>query len=388
MNFSVVLIAKNEEKTLPKMLKSLEEFKSKGGEVCLLDTGSTDKTAQIARDWGCKVEEVGDKYRRTIDDETAKAINEMFIVEGEQPVINAGDSLFDYSSSRNYAATMASNDWVWMPDCDEAFTNLNLDVVQQAISDPDANRLEYNFVFSHDQFGNPMIKFMHSKMYRRDRLHWVGIIHEILAPLSPQNGGKPIFIEEKDVLLEHYQNQETNRTGYLKGLALDCYLNPLNDRNSHYFGRELMYCGRPLSAIDELERHIAMGQWPAERGQSYNYISECLFALGKEDEAIEALHKGYAAEPKRRESLIRLAEYYWRKDNFAAAAAYANASLALPPGNYYSDNASHYRERPHEILYWALWYLGDKEGSKYHHAKCLEYCPQNAKFIEDAKFYA
>ena len=62
MRFSFCLIAKNEGKTLPRLLKSLEAFKAAGGEVCLLDTGSTDDTVKIAREWGCVVEEAGELF--------------------------------------------------------------------------------------------------------------------------------------------------------------------------------------------------------------------------------------------------------------------------------------------------------------------------------------
>ena len=46
MNFSIVLIAKNESKTLPRLIGSLSEFQKRGGNILLLDTGSTDDTAQ------------------------------------------------------------------------------------------------------------------------------------------------------------------------------------------------------------------------------------------------------------------------------------------------------------------------------------------------------
>ena len=61
-NFSIALIAKNESKTLPRLMESLKDFQSRGGEVILLDTGSNDGTPELARSLGCKVTEVGEKY--------------------------------------------------------------------------------------------------------------------------------------------------------------------------------------------------------------------------------------------------------------------------------------------------------------------------------------
>jgi glycosyltransferase involved in cell wall biosynthesis len=49
-HFSVALIARNEEKTLPRLIESLSEFQRFGGEILLLDTGSTDNTVQVAKD--------------------------------------------------------------------------------------------------------------------------------------------------------------------------------------------------------------------------------------------------------------------------------------------------------------------------------------------------
>src|ERR1035437_5050967 len=122
VNFSVVLICRNEAKTLPRLLKSLEEFQKRDGEIILLDNGSTDNTPNIARSLGCKVTEVGDRFLTTIDADLAEKINTRFVIENEPPIVKVGDKLFDYSASRNFAATLASNDMVSCPDCDEQFT--------------------------------------------------------------------------------------------------------------------------------------------------------------------------------------------------------------------------------------------------------------------------
>ena len=50
MNFSVVMIAKNEVKTLPRMFRSLREFQARGGKIVILDTGSTDGTLEILKE--------------------------------------------------------------------------------------------------------------------------------------------------------------------------------------------------------------------------------------------------------------------------------------------------------------------------------------------------
>ena len=179
--FSFALIARNEEETLPRLVKSLKEFQERGGDIWVLDTGSTDNTIEVAKSLGCKVEAVGDKFRINIDEDLAKKINEKFVVEGEEPVVNAGESLFDFASARNYIADFPEVDWIWMPDCDEIFTKFNIDEIEKAISEPGVTGLEYQFIFSHSPDGKPVIQFLHSKMYNRRNEEWRGIIHEILC---------------------------------------------------------------------------------------------------------------------------------------------------------------------------------------------------------------
>ncbi len=50
-HFSVAIITKNEERNLPDCLKSV----SFADEIIVVDSGSTDKTVAIARDFGCRV---------------------------------------------------------------------------------------------------------------------------------------------------------------------------------------------------------------------------------------------------------------------------------------------------------------------------------------------
>lgn len=180
LNFSIALIVKNERDTLPRLLNSLKEFFERGGECVVVDTGSKDETAQIARDFGCRVEEVGDRFRRVISEAEAKQIDGRFVVKGEAPVVRPNDSLFDYSAARNYASSLCSNKFCFMPDADEILTAFDIDKIEEAIIDPDLTRCEYDFVFAHNQFGEPTVQFLHSKFYRHDKMEWRRIVHENL----------------------------------------------------------------------------------------------------------------------------------------------------------------------------------------------------------------
>ena len=380
--FSIVAIAKNEANTLPRLFESIREFLNRGGEFVLLDTGSTDKTVEIAKNNGAKVFEVGEKFISVIDRDTAKRINEAFIVEGETPIVFEGNRLFNFAAARNHVSSLASNDFVVTMDCDEAYSVLNIDKVNEAIENGH-DQLEYQFVFAHDPTGRPVIQFVQSKAFDRRNVKWNGIVHEVLSGATNIK-----YLDESIIKLEHWQEQgKEHRGNYLVGLALDCLNNPNNDRNSHYLAREMGWTNRPKSAIKEFERHIAMGGWEAERAQSMIHISECYGKLNDSDSQIQWLTKAYALDSRRREALIQLAFVFRHRNNPYACAAYAAAALQLPWVDYYANNRDFYEHIPHELLYQSLGIIGNVQGAKHHLWEALKYQPYNERYLYDTRFF-
>lgn len=82
--FSVCMIAKNEEKNIERCLESIQNF---GCEIIVVDTGSTDRTKEVALKYTTKVYDF-------------KWVN-------------------DFSVARNFSISKASYDWILVLDCDE-----------------------------------------------------------------------------------------------------------------------------------------------------------------------------------------------------------------------------------------------------------------------------
>lgn len=382
--FSVVTCGKNEAKTLPRLLDSLKEFFARGGEMIYVDTGSTDGTPDVAREGGCRVFEEGDRFRYVCDEDTAKAINDKFVVFGEPEIIKAGDSFFAFDQARNYAMTLAENDFICTPDCDEAWTVLNIDKLNKLI-DEGYEKLMVDFVFAHFPDGKPAVEFCaDTRLYDRQKIKWKGIIHETMQHQGELKMGR---VGRDVAFLEHYQNKETDRTRYLAGLAWACHQEPGNDRNSHYFARELMYRGYYRSAIKEFKRHIAMGQWADERGQSMVYMGNCYEVAGEDDYAINCWHKAFELTGSRREPLLNLANYWKRKDKPAMVAAYAAAALQIKNNGFYANRVANYTFEPHALMYWAKGWTGNIPAAREHWLKCYEFHPDDVTFKRDFQYY-
>ena len=222
VSFSICLICRNAEKTLPRLIKSLGEFQRRDGEVVLVDTGSTDRSIEVARNAGFSVHPVGNRFLFELPADLVGEINKKFVVEGDQPVVQTGDKLFNYSDARNYSVSKASNDVVSCPDADEQFTSLDIDAIERKIREG-FEQFEFHFIFAHDHLGRPAVQFRQCKMFNRKKMKWQGIIHEVLV-----GEARRTYLPPNVLLLEHFQlpDNTPHRNRYLCGLALDCFQNP------------------------------------------------------------------------------------------------------------------------------------------------------------------
>ena len=134
----------------------------------------------MARDGGAKVFEVGDMFRYVVDEQTAQTINDKFVVPPDEDIIHGGDSFFAFDKARNYAKSLASNDFICTPDCDEAWTTLNIDKINELI-EQGYEKFLVDFVFAHHADGTPAVAFCaDTRFYDRRKIEWKGIIHETM----------------------------------------------------------------------------------------------------------------------------------------------------------------------------------------------------------------
>lgn len=142
---SVCIIAKNEEKNIEKCLRAIHKHPF---EIVVVDTGSTDRTKEIAS-----------RYADKLLDFTW---------------VN------DFSAARNFSIEAASHDWILVIDCDEFIEKFNFQEMQKlmahyphAIGQLTRDNLCYNK--NHD--------LMHStdlveRLFNRKLYHYEGTIHE------------------------------------------------------------------------------------------------------------------------------------------------------------------------------------------------------------------
>lgn len=349
--FSISLIVKNGEKTLGRLLESLKEFRERGGEIVIVDTGSTDGTKDLALSYGCAVWSNVD-FVHHITAEEAEGINKEFNLD-DSPIVSEGDRYFNFSEARNYADSLASNDWILSLDADEVITALDIDKINELIDQNVAMRFEHIQIFTHDWRGEAEIQFMQCKFYDRTYCHWDNIVHEMLGPAFPM-----VRIGEEILRIDHWQNQESNRSIYLTGLALDSYLHPEKDRTCHYFARELFMNKHPFSAIKQFERHLAMELPEKEFAttpthmESMMYIGNILGQMGDIDKEYEWYDKAMIEDPTHRNVIVRKARFYQWHKNKLMTKFWCEKAKEFPYDEKYGVSEAHFMDEIDEMLKW------------------------------------
>lgn len=383
--FTVVCIARNEQGTLPRLIKSLE---GKGVEVIVVDTGSVDDTIKIATDLKCQVWNAQGMFNGEVEQREARLINHFFTCPGED-IVKEGDRYFNFAAARNYAVNKSSTDWVLVVDCDEWLRALDVDAINAIIKAGHVNQINYHYVFSSTEDGRDNVFFQRCHLYDRHVFHWVGAVHELL---TPKEGKTPlaIAVTPQIMTLVHTQNSFSDRGHYLTGLAIDLLRDPLHERNQFYFARELLGRGKTHSANKQLQIHVWSTAWNSERCES-------ALLLGDMQSDIHSKEKWYfeatKIAPHRRAPWMRLARLYYPGSNPSPeqcikALTYAGAAAHIPDDGYFANPRRDFGAAPWQIIYWALYWLGRREEAKRAWEQALLLEPSNPDTQNDRQFFA
>jgi glycosyltransferase involved in cell wall biosynthesis len=147
MKLSACVITKNEEKTLPMCLQSVQSIVD---EIIVVDTGSKDNTVEVAKSFGAQVYHF--------------------------------EWVNDFSKAKNYALSKATGDWIIFLDADEYFTSESIPLIKEVIKDAEAKDCDLiiSLMCNFDKTSKQMINSVyHVRIFRRHpEIQYVGAIHE------------------------------------------------------------------------------------------------------------------------------------------------------------------------------------------------------------------
>ena len=289
---SLCMIVKDEEMHIARCLDSVAGLVE---EIIIVDTGSVDRTVEIASGYTSKV------YSYVWKD--------------------------DFSDARNYSFSKASMDYcMWMDAddiLDEAEKDKFLQLKQTLSQDVDVVMMKYHTSF--DEAGRPSFSYFRERWIRNcSRYRWVGAVHEVIPP----NGN----IVYSDIAICHKKinagDPDRNLNIYRKALAEGKILEP---RQQYYYGRELYYHKQYEEAVLVLEQFLLEEKgWIENKIEACSVCASCYYGLGREQDALNVLLRSMSFDMPRAELCCEIGKHFLERGSYQIAIYWYETALSRP----------------------------------------------------------
>lgn len=233
---SVCMITKDEEQNLPRALRSVCGLAS---EIIVIDTGSSDRTVDIARLFGCRV--------------------------------GYTDWTWDFAAARNVSLADATGDWILVLDADEEITPQMRERLPEVLAEVRDSAVITSLLNMHN--GQLTQRMDTVRLFRNFRgIRYRGRIHEQVLPSVADVGGRAVW---RDLPLLHFgytpeeDERKDRRDRNLRLLEMGHAEEPDEPLYWHYLGGELAARARHEEAKEWLYRVLrerpdfALAGWSA-----------------------------------------------------------------------------------------------------------------------------
>jgi tetratricopeptide (TPR) repeat protein len=255
---SVCLIARDEESCIGRCLRSVRGW---ADEIVVVDTGSSDRTPEIARRYGASV------HSRPWRD--------------------------DFSDARNSAIERARGDWILFLDADEEIDAENRSRITRLLSRGDrvaAYRVSIRNIMPEGRVGGEFVN-RYPRLFRRNGARYEGRIHEQIEPAISRRGG---VIAESDVQILHHgynlsldaENEKVERN--IRMLRAEVEADPSDAAAVFHLAESLFLKGELEEAEALYRRAVDLERLPAPlRAVALQNLAHVLLKRGRHGEAID-----------------------------------------------------------------------------------------------------
>ncbi len=349
-SLSVCMIVKDEEKNLEEVLESVKQF---ADEIIIVDTGSKDKTKEVALRFTDKV----------FDFEWCD----------------------DFSKARNFSFSKASCDYIMWLDADDFILDKDIAKLQKLKKrklSADVYMLKY--VASFDESFVPLFSYYRERIVRRDKKFvWHEPVHEVIIPR-----GK---IEYLDIFIYHHKKDKINpqRNLQIYQNLVDKNIN-LSPRQKFYYARELMCNNRLDEAIKQFSNFlIDENGWVENKIEACLNLSKCYTLKSKLDHSLTALLGSFAYGEPRGEILYEIGNVFLTLNKINTAIYWYKLALKSKPnlqsGAFVIKDC--YDFLPNLQLCVCYYKLGELGLSKTYHEKAKKIYPNDISVLHNEKFF-
>ena len=289
---SLCMIVRDEEDVLGRCLSSVADLVD---EIILVDTGSKDRTKEIAQAF------TGQVFDFPWIDDFAAARN------------------FSFSHAHCAYCMWLDADDVLAPADREKFLRLKAGLGE----DVDVVMLPYYTGF--DSQGRVTFSYYRERIVRNHAgMAWKGAVHEVIETKGKVRYGDCGITHQK----LHPADPDRNLRIFEKLLAQGTALDP---RQQFYYGRELYYHRRYQEALQVLRDFLDSRQgWLENNIEACRQCAYCWYALNREDLALQALLESFAYDLPRAETCCDIGQHFLDRQLWEQAAYWYHRALECP----------------------------------------------------------
>ncbi len=290
---SLCMIVKDEEKTLARALENVHLF---ADEIIIVDTGSTDKTKEIAG-----------RFSKNVYD---------FKWVG------------DFSKARNFSFDKASSPYIMWLDADDIIplsTAQNIATWKEDDSQPDVVMCPY--VANYDEEFNPIFEYLRERIVKNTKvLRWHDRVHEVIVPCGN-------VVTMKDIKIFHGKKESKSSSRNLliyKQMIEEG--EKLSPRGMFYYARELYFNNLIDEAIHEFSRFLSSGQgWRENNIEACLDLAKCYCIKEKYLNALTSLFGTFIYDLPRSEVLYEIGNVYSIMQDYNHAIYWYKLALESKP---------------------------------------------------------
>lgn len=258
---SAVLIVKNEEAMLGRCLESVKD----ADEIIVVDTGSIDKTVEVAKKYTDKV------Y-------TDFTWNDSF------------------ADARNHAKSKATGDFILSVDADEYVHDFSK--VREAV-ELDADAINVRMIMGGVE---PESFFYYSRLFKnKPDIYWVGAVHNCLNIAGTRDSEVKITYEFSPA---HSLDPDRALRILEKEVKLKGDSAP---REMYYLGREYWYKQMYKECTATLGKYVQIAHWNAEKADAFLIMSRAYSTQGLDEDARDACLQAIKINPEFKEAILFMA---------------------------------------------------------------------------------
>lgn len=349
MRVAIYTIALNEEQFVKRWYKSAKE----ADYLLIADTGSTDKTLDTAKKLGINTVKIH--------------VNPWRFDNARNAALALIPEDIDYCIALDMDEILLPN---WRGHLEKAFK-----------AEATRPRYQYTWSWKDEEETIPGLQYGGDKIHSRFGYRWKHPVHEVLVTDRLQEKQEWVDLE-----IHHHPDSSKSRGQYLPLLKIAVDEDPSDDRNTHYYARELFFNFKLDEAKKEFIRHLSLPKaiWKPERAASMRYIAKCSNGEEKEKWLIKAVKE----TPNRREPLVDLAKFYYDTQQWEKSLKFAQKAIEIKekPLEYLCEDEA-WGDLPYDLAAIASYSLEKYDDALSYGITAVSLNPNNERLKNNILYY-